>query len=371
MRMYDVVIIGAGVIGCSLARELSGKGFSVIIIEKSQPGAQASKGSVGCIIGGSAEEPRGQIEFLMRSKSLFPPLIQELRDETKIDIEDYCAGTLLLAFDDFEDETISQIYKERIELDLGINVTRLSQNEVIKLEPTISPKVQSALLYPEDGQVNNIKLVRSLLKSAIIRGATLKHATVESLIINNNKVTGVELFSGEKIYSEWVINAAGAWADQINGMPKSGITPAKGQTITMRAYTNETWLKHVVMSLASYIVPRPDGEMRLGTSVEFVGFDDRSTMGVIQQILSGCINIVPSLSDCTFIETVSGFRPCSPDFLPIIGHSTKLNNLIYATGHHRYGITLAPLTANIISSLILNLPSPYNYSRYEAGRFNI
>jgi glycine oxidase len=372
MNSFDAAIIGGGVIGCSIARELAGSGLSVVILERSQPGSQATRASVGCIIGGSAEEPRGQIEFLMASKSLFPSLLDELNDETGIDIECYCEGTLLLAFDEFDNKSLDMIFNEHTkELGLNINARRLGTKDVLKLEPSVSPKVLSAIFYPEDGQVNNVKLGRALLKSAILRGAHLMHATAESLLIENDAVLGVEILSGEKIFAKWIINAAGAWADMITGMPKAGIVPAKGQTITMRTYTGETWFKHVLMSPSSYIVPRPDGELRIGTTVEFVGFDDRSTIGTIAQIAMGAIQISPVISDCTFLEAVSGFRPCSPDFLPIIGFSSCLKNLLFATAHHRYGITLAPLTAKIIASLILNRPSPFEYSKYQANRFNV
>lgn len=366
---FDAIVIGGGVIGCSIARELSGRGLQVALLERSQPGAETSRVSVGCTVGGSAEEPHGQIEFLQASKNMYPSLEQELMDETGINIESICRGTIVMAFDEIDEQGQTETYNEQ--RGFGLDVERLSKSEILDLEPAISPNVRNGLFYKDDGQVNNNKLVKALLRSALLRGTELFHATAQSLIFDDNRVIGVEILSGEKLRSKYVINAAGTWADQIEGMPKTGIVPAKGQTVIMYSFDRHTSFRHVVMTPSTYIVPRPDGELRLGSTVEFVGFDSRGTVGAVQELLKGAIEMAPNISYCTFGEVLVGFRPCPPDFLPIIGSSTVYNGLIFATGHHRYGITLAPLTASIVAAEIFSAPPPFNYDRYKPDRFNI
>ena len=366
---YDAIIIGGGVIGCAISRELSGRGLHVALLERGQPGAETSRVSVGCTVGGSAEEPRGQIEFLQASKNIYPQLEKELMDETGINIENICRGTIVMAFDEIDEQSQTDTYNEQTAF--GLEVKRLTQSEILNLEPAISPQVRSGLFYKDDGQVNNNKLVRALLRSALLRGTELHHATAQSLVFDGEKVIGVEILSGDKLFSRYVINAAGSWADYIEGMPKTGIVPAKGQTVIMHSFARDTSFRHVVMTPSTYIVPRPDGELRLGSTVEFVGFDSRGTVGAVQELLAGAIQMAPAIANCTFGEVLVGFRPCPPDFLPIIGPSTRHEGLIFATGHHRYGITLAPLTAKIVSSVISSEAPPFNYDRYKPNRFNL
>lgn len=368
-RDFDAIIIGGGVIGCAIARELSGRGLTIALLERGQPGAETSRVSVGCTVGGSAEEPRGQIEFLQASKNIYPQLEHELMDETGINIENICRGTIVMAFDEIDEQNQLDTFNEQ--RDFGLEVKRLNRSEILALEPAISQKVLSGLFYEDDGQVNNNKLVKALLRSALLRGAQLFHSTAQRLIFNGNKVIGVEILSGEKIFAKNVINSAGSWADYIEGMPKTGIVPAKGQTVIMQSYDRDTSFRHVVMTPSTYIVPRPDGELRLGSTLEFVGFDNRGTVGAAQELLAGALHMAPMLSNCTFVEVLVGFRPCPPDFLPIIGASTRFEGLIFATGHHRYGITLAPLTASIIGSVIFSERPPFNYDPYKPNRFNI
>jgi glycine oxidase len=373
-QSFDVVVIGAGAIGSMIGRELAKSKLRVAIVERSTPGSETSWVSLGGVIGGSAEEPPGSLlELLITTGTMYKSLAPELYDETSIDVEYFGRGTICVAFDEFDQQNQDEVYRQQTSLHVpNLVVHRLTGEEVRKLEPGISPEVRSALFYPNDSQVNNIRLVQACIKSALQHEASLfVGTTVQSLVISKNTVRGVRTSSEETLYSNWVVNAAGCWSDWISGGPPTGIIPSKGQTLSLRAHTVDAMFQHVVMSPGQFIVTRPDGEVRVGSTFEFVGFDKRNTAVAIQELLAGTFRIAPSLANSMFIEARVGFRPCSRDTLPIVGPSTQLKGLLFATGHNKFGITLAPVTAAIIRSIITGEQPPVDYNFISPRRFEI
>lgn len=334
----DILIIGGGVIGLSIARELHKRGAGPIsVVDKGRIGAEASWAAAGMLAPNAECHADDELFRLCRaSNEIYPEFAAELLEETGIDIELDRAGTLSLAFS--EDETAELDTKYKWQRHAGISVEKLAQGEVRNLEPEISLRVQGGYFYPNDWQVENRKLVAALRKYCEINGVELAEGTTVTALPSEGTV----------------VVTAGAWTNQL--LPEPQVKPIRGQMISL-AGTDSRILRHVIYSPRGYVVPRADGRVLVGATVEDVGFSKEVTPDAISSLKAAAIEIAPGLEGIGISEAWAGLRPHVEGELPVIGRVPDVDNAFVATGHYRNGILLAPITARMIADEVLGAPT--------------
>ncbi|MCG9127449.1 glycine oxidase ThiO [Candidatus Poribacteria bacterium] len=346
---FDVVIIGAGIIGCSIAYELAKKNVKVILIDKaSNVGTESSWAGAG-ILTSHATTNEPYPELCRASLDLYPHVTEELKAETNIDIEFIRSGTISVFFDEKEATGLIGLAERRV--NRGFSAEILSPEKVWELEPSVSYDIEGAVLFPEDGHVRNPKMVKALAIGASNHGSEfLLGNPVSSFIQENGQVTGVNV-NGESIYADSFVIAAGCWSGKIASDLdfQISISPAKGQIVLIESVP--PLITRTIDGLGIYIVPRTDGRILLGATVEMVGYDKTPTVDGVKQMIDAAIAIVPELAACKFDQTWVGLRPYYKNG-PCLGYIPGYDNVVLASGHYKNGILLAPITGKLISELL-------------------
>jgi glycine oxidase len=348
-RTTDVVVIGGGVIGSSIAWHLAEQKQQVLLVEKNQPGQEASAAAAGLLAVASGRSKRGPMYQLKRaSQELYPALIQEIEARTGIDIEYQTVGVLALIRSDGNEKKYRQLYEMRREQ--GHPATWLSPAEIHRLEPTLTTDLRGAVHFSSDHHLHNGKLAEAWAQAAAQRGVVVQTGTtVNEARIAAGKVTAVRI-DDEWVSTNTVVIAAGSWSRQVGAI--FGLTipvePAKGQMITIRT----PQLHHVISWDEHYLVPRKNGEVVIGSTVEFVGYNKDVTLETVQELIKRSEALVPGISKAPLSRFWAGLRPYSPTRRPILCRAPGLDNIVIATGHHRNGIVLAPITGKLMSELI-------------------
>jgi glycine oxidase len=374
MNQADVVVVGAGVIGCAIARELARQGVSVLAIERDSPGRRATWAAAGML--SPLGESGGSGPFLeLADESLrrFAAFAEGLMEESGIDVEYRQAGKLHVAFDGEEGPLHALATDAEAE---RFGASLLDRAAALELEPALSPEVSAVLRVARDHRVNNRLLAQALLASAVSAGAHFRTASpVAGLTTRDGAVTGVRLASGDQVEAGTVVLAAGAWTAQLSGLPREvPVRPVKGQMFAVDSRSrmpgkDGVQLRHVIYAPDCYIIPREDGRILVGATVEEAGFQKGATPRGITMLMTAAVRVVPAIADLPLVETWAGFRPATPDNLPILGVEPMARGLLYATGHYRNGILLAPVTAHCIAELVVHGRSDVDISGFGIGRF--
>ncbi|MDX6612817.1 MAG: glycine oxidase [Blastocatellia bacterium] len=355
----DVVIIGGGVIGLAIGRALALRGVSrVLIVERGRWGAEASSAAAG-IIGPQAEANQADEFFQLacQSRDLYPAWAAALREESGTDIELDQTGTLYLAFTAADEAEAAHRYQWQTAA--GYDLERLSASEARTFEPGISPAILSALRFPRDMQVDNRRLVAALTTANERLGVELAGGCdVGGIRTERERVRAVETSQGT-IFTRHAIIAAGAWSSSISlpdlppdiPMPRVRIEPVRGQMLCFE--TNPRLAQHVLYSPRGYLVPRSDGRLLAGSTSEHAGFEKRVTTTGIHTLTEQALEIIPGLGNLPLIDSWAGLRPRADDGLPVLGTCSDIEGLIYATGHFRNGILLAPITGELIADAVV------------------
>ncbi|MGD9562216.1 MAG: glycine oxidase ThiO [Pyrinomonadaceae bacterium] len=369
----EILIVGGGVIGLSLARELHRRGQRrIAVVERGRVGHEASFAAAG-MLAPNAENERVDDFYRLcdESRSMFPRFAEELLAETGIDIELDRSGTLYAAFTEADSEHLGLRYSRQIAA--GIPVERLSAAETLSAEPNVAANIRESLFFSNDWQVENRRLVAALRASLEANGvAILENTAVECVTTKNGEVTGVAFKDG-LIAAERVVLATGAWTSFIkigdDAMPFE-VRPIRGQMISFGPRSRV--VKRVVYSPRGYLVPRADGRVLAGATVEDVGFADQTTEEAIAGLKITGSEIAPCLADQQIVEKWSGLRPAVEDRLPVIGQVPGYTDLFVATAHFRNGILLTPITARLLADLIVNGQGSEYFAQFGAGRlFNM
>ena len=368
-KFSNVLIIGGGVIGLSIARELHKKGLrEITILERGKIGRESSFAAAGMLAPNAETEKKDEFtDFCAESLNLYTDYAAEILDETGVDVELDKNGTLYTAF---TEKDATEIY-HRFEWQkrAGLRVEHLTAEETRRAEPFVSPDVRESLFFPNDWQVENRRLLHALQKYAELnRIKVTENAGINKLLIKNEKAIGAETET-EKYYGETTVLATGAWTSLIKAenlaLPR--IRPIRGQVISFQ--TAKRLFHKVIYSPRGYIVPRADGRILVGATVEDAGFDKSVTDAAIEFLREVATEISPSLANLEIAEKWAGLRPFAADSLPVLGEFGKIENLFIATAHYRNGILLAPLTAKIMAEKIANnLDSEY-FNFFSPNRF--
>ena len=345
----DVIIIGAGVIGCAIAYNLGKAGVKTLVIDKADGiGREASWAGAG-ILTSHASTRQPYPELCRASLALYSSLADELKARTQIDIEFIRSGTLSLIFNEEEKNGLIGLAERRI--DRGFSAEVLTAKQVWEAEPAASKSVVGGVRFPEDAQVRNPKLVKALAKGAAqLSTQFLLGNPVDGFVRENHRISGVEV-NGEFFRGDTIVIAAGCWSGTLTQelgfhLP---IQPSRGQIVLVDAMP--LVLRHIIDGLGVYLVSRSDGKILIGATVEFVGYDKRTTLEGIQHMIEAGTTLIPELAGMSFTQAWAGLRPHLKNG-PCLGRLPGLDNVIVASGHFKNGILLAPITGVLISELI-------------------
>jgi glycine oxidase len=358
----DVLVIGGGVIGLSLAWRARERGMSVTVLERDALGSGTSQVAAGMLAPVAevefGEAGRRVLQLGLRSAELWPSFAERLQAASSIDVGLLRTGTLVLARD--EDEARELERQVAFRDGLGLATNRLRGSQAREREPALAPSTRLALEAPDDHSVDPRAVLAALRGACESVGVQLReHARVERVQPEAGRVTGAALAGGETLAAGQVVLAAGAWSAQIAGAEldrarpgaRVPVRPVRGQLLRLRDPAGPGLLSRVIRFEGGYVVPRADGRYVLGATVEERGFDVEPDVGGVYELLREAHEIVPGISELKIEELCVGLRPGMPDNAPAIGAGSP-EGLLLATGHHRNGILLAPLTAELGAKLL-------------------
>ncbi len=361
----DVLIVGGGIIGLAVAWRARQRGMSATVLERDVTGRGTSHVAAGMLAPVAEVEfgdaGRRQLDLGLRSAETWPGFAAELEAVAEMEVGLTRTGTLLVARDDDDARELERQLAFRREL--GLAVERLRPSEARDREPALAPTVRLALEAPDDHAVDP-RLVTYALRRACDRAGVVirERSPVASVELDgaSERVTGVTLTGGERVSAEHVVLAAGPWSDSVDGLPvemRVPVRPVKGQILRLRDPAGPGLLRRVLRFDGGYIVPRGDGRYVLGATVEERGFSLQPTVGPIYELLRDAHELVPGISELDIEELSVGLRPGTPDNGPAIGPGA-VHGLVWATGHYRNGILLAPLTADLVAGVLAGEEMP-------------
>jgi glycine oxidase len=351
----NVAIIGAGVIGLGIAWRLAMRGVPVAVFDKGACGAGASHAAAGMLAACAEAEPGEEalVTLGRASQARWPAFAAELKQASGVDVGLRPEGTLVIALTSDDQARLSHqlVFQQK----LGLPLQWITAAETRRREPHLAGKLAGAVFSPEDTQVDNRKLAAALRIAAEAAGAGIsEHQAVKTISNDAGRVDGIVLADGRKVAADVVVLAAGAWSRSIEGLApelRPPVRPIKGQMLALRMDPTAPLLTHVVWAPGAYLVPRLDGRLLVGATVEEKGYDTSLTAGGILTLLEAAWRVVPAVEELPIDEMWVGHRPGSRDDAPILG-TGLIDGLIYATGHHRNGILLTPITADAIAELV-------------------
>ena len=363
--MSDILVVGGGVIGMLTARELLLAGCSVTIIEKSQLGSESSWAGGGIISPLYPWQYSDAVNELAKwGQNNYPALIEEIESVTNLQAELIQSGLLIL---DSEETPEAKIWSKK----WGSNLHIIERDKIHQIEENLSSARVSkdqAIWMPDIRQVRNPKLVKVLKKYLIEKGVKIiEGQEVKKLLVRNNEVDGVVMGEG-KIYSNNVLISGGAWSANI--LKSIGfslnVEPVKGQMILFKA--RKELVKNIILTRQRYIIPRRDGRVLVGSTLEYTDFDKSTTSEAKDELINEAISIIPELEEYQVEHHWSGLRPGSCEGVPYICEHPDLSGLYINTGHFRNGVVLGPASARLMADIILKrIPviekEPYRYSK--------
>ncbi|TWA66548.1 glycine oxidase [Azospirillum brasilense] len=354
-KKLSVAVVGAGVIGLSIAWRLAAAGCRVEVFDRGAAGRGASHAAGGMLAACVETEPGEEslLPLTRASQHRWPAFAAELEAASGMAVDLRDEGTMVIALN--ADDAAKVRFLHDFQTKLGLPVEWLSGAEVRRREPYLQPGVAGALFCAGDHQVDNRKVAAALHAAALRAGAVVhEYAEVSHIEVRGGRAVGVQV--GDRLVeADQVVLAAGAWSGWIDGLSpavRPPVRPVKGQMLCLRMDARLPLLRHVVWTPGTYLIPRLDGRLLVGATTEERGFDDRLTAGGQFALLEGAWRALPGIAELPIEEAWAGFRPGTRDDAPILGLS-EVEGLVYATGHHRNGILLTPVTAESIARLVL------------------
>lgn len=352
MKSWDVIIIGGGIIGLSLSIELRKKGASVLILERGEPGREASSAAGGMLVDCPFETPAALQPLAAASASMYPEFVRELELESGMKIDLRNQGTILFP-------SAAHVSHPAFEAATQIPAP------LAEFEPALA-EVDRPAFYLKERSVDPRALTPAALKAARRLGVDVSSGEeVIAVNLSDGRVSGVTTRKTSFLAAK-VVNCAGAWSGQI-GPYAIPTRPVKGQMLCLVSASR--MLKHVIRSPEVYVIPRSDGRIIVGTTVEEVGFDKRTDVAAIQRLRAAAIAMVPELRNAKILEDWAGLRPGTPDGLPILG-ATGTSGYYVATGHFRDGILLAPITSQVMTAVIEGKNPEHDLAPFSPARFS-
>ena len=365
----DVVVVGGGVIGASIAWRAAATGMKVAVVDDASrpPASRVAAGMLAPV----TEAGYGEEELLrlnLASSERFPGFVEELREATGADPGYRMSGTVMVARDQDDNAALEDVF--RFQTGLGLDVSRLRGRDCRALEPSLSPRIRGGILIAGDHQIDPPAFLDALLDACKRSGVELRSGRVVALERNRERVTGVRVENGDLIACRDVVLAGGAWSGLLDGMERDvlpPVRPVKGQLVHLRARSGEPLPRRNVRGLDVYLVFRSDGRVVVGASVEEQAYDVTVTAGATYELLRAAYELVPGISELELVGVPAGLRPATPDNGPVLGSLAP--GLSAATGHFRNGVLLAPITAEAITTYLTSGTLPDVAAPFVASRF--
>lgn len=368
-RKDDILIIGGGIIGLFIAYYLTESGKDgITIVERGSVASEASYGNAGGIWTNLSLEPRDL--RLKQLSELSLQLFEELANHDGLEFEFRKNGVLALFPKDSKLKAVRLEMEESLKH--GYDVSFLTPEEVIELEPEISKRIGGAIYSPNDANANCSLLALQIAEKLRERGVSIIESTeVTGMMVDRDRITSVETTEG-KIKPRMVVNASGPWAPSIARMVSLSmpVEPAKGYMLSTKPQ-KAIIIKRAILNGDVVVTQRPNGVILMGGKVDFSNFDRSIDKRRVEEIGKEAIEMVPRVQDLEVTEKWTGFRAYTPDSLPIIGLSGRLRNLVYATGHFRRGFELAPATGEVVAELMTEGSSSLEISYMSPSRFDL
>jgi glycine oxidase len=370
MKKFDVAIAGGGLIGGAIALELARAGMRVGVFDRQEPGREASWAGAG-ILSPAPENPGmiPAVELCKASLDLYAEFVALVEEISGQGVGFRPKGTLEALFSRNAQEELSTLIA--VHHGLGLRAEAIRADDARELEPALSEEIEAGIWKPDEASVDNRALTKAVLEAARRSGAEIypdcRAKAIRSEEGEASRCAGL-IFKKERVEARWTVVAAGCFSSEIAGVERyAPVRPAKGQMISLRA--DELKIERVLWSEKIYLVPRNDGRILAGATIEYAGFNKETTAGSIEKILTAAMKLVPGLASARIEEMWAGLRPDSPDHLPILGPA-DLDGLLIATGHFRSGILLAPVTARLVREWIMQQRVSIDWERFSPLRFD-
>jgi glycine oxidase len=350
VKSWDAIIAGGGIMGFSLALALRRHGAQVLLVERGEPGREASYAAAGMLADLDPHTLQALRPIAVASARLYPEFVHEIQDESGVNVD----------LRDFE-----TIYFPDANTTLASLAAEMTATDALQhLEPALAFTGVAWLL--QERSVDPRALMDALVKAAKHRGVDVSSGlTVTGIIVQGGAVQGVRTNRTE-FHAPVVVNCCGAWAGEIDGA-RTPAKPVKGQMLSLIA-PRKDFVRHVIRAPEVYLVPRSDGRILVGSTVEEVGFDKRVTPEVIQRLHQKASELAPELGEARMLEAWAGLRPGTPDCLPIMGRG-DVDGYFINTGHFRNGILLAPIAASLMTQMIRGVPPDFDLAAFSSQRF--
>jgi glycine oxidase len=366
MNSYDAVIAGGGVIGANIALELADAGWKVGLYDEREPGREASWASAG-IISPAPENPEmiSVVPMSLASARLYPEFVRRVEELAGVSVGYRRDGALDVIVDGNAPEVLSTVIA--LHHGVGLKAEALSAEQARQMEPSLTEETQAAIYREDEASVDTRAFTDATLKAAERKGVKIFAGNgAKAIWKERGRCKGLVLKDGQ-VAAKWTVITAGCFSAKIEGVaPYAPVFPAKGQMVALGCESVEIrrvlWLGH------TYLVPRNDGRIIAGSTIERTGFDHDVTVGGLKKILNEVTKLAPELEKARIQETWAGLRPDSPDHLPIIG-PTDVEGLLIATGHFRSGMLLAPITARLIREWVSKHEVSFDWERVSPMRF--
>jgi glycine oxidase len=359
------------VIGLGIAWRLAQAGCAVTVYDRGEAGRGASWAAAGMLAAAVETEPGEEplLALTLESQRLWPDFARELEAASGVSVEYRDDGTMVVALN--RDDAAQLRHSYDFQKGLGLDLEWLGAAQAREREPHLKPGIAAAVWSPRDHQVENRCLGRALAIAARSAGVELiEHCPVREIVLASGRAAGVVTERGRDP-ADVVVLAAGAWSREVGGIPTAQLPPVrpiKGQMLALQMDPAAPLLRHVLWLPRGYLVPRNDGRLIVGGTVEERGFDETLTAGGILALLEGAWRAVPTIEELPIAEMWVGFRPGSRDDAPMLGPS-GIDRLVVATGHHRNGILLTPVSATVVSAYILTGMLPETARPFSPERF--
>ena len=368
---YDAIVVGGGVIGLASAWRAAQRGARVCVLEAGRPGAGATGVAAGMLapVGEATWREEALLAFNLESRRRWPAFVEDLEQISGVEAGFAQHGALHTALDRDEAESLRRHFD--LQRELGLESEWLTGGECRKLEPGLATAVRGGAHVPGDASVDPRQVAVGLL-GALDRGGIAVHAEVRVTSAERSDGTWrLQTAGGQTFSGAVLVLAAGCWSGQLDWIPPESrppVRPVKGEVVTLRGSAEEPACERIVGADRVYIVPRSDGRLILGATVEEKGFDTTVTAGGVHELLREAYRMIPEIAELELAETTAGLRPGTPDNSPLIGPAAT-EGLLVATGHFRNGILQAPLTAECIAALLAGEEPPVDLASFSPQRF--
>jgi glycine oxidase len=362
----NITVVGAGIVGCAIAHELASRGAQVRVVDPRGTGQGATRASAGMLAPQIEGHAAALLRLGVRSLDLYDTFIARIRADSPLPFEYDRSGSLQVAVDEAEAEPLRET-AERLAAS-GVRHERLDARAAQRFEPALSSRVTEALFIPVHGYVTASALTLAMADACARRGVGFTTAAVTGI---RPTAEGVEVSTPDEVMgADAVVLAAGSWsASAWRDRASPPVKPIRGQLLHLRAGARAA--SRIVWGSACYLVPWEDGSVLVGATVEDVGFDERATVCGVRRLLEGATSVLPTLSGAAFEDVRVGLRPMTPDELPIIGPSSTMRGVFYATGHYRNGVLLTPITAALIAGLVMDGTEGEELTLTRPNRFGL